>query len=150
MSKSTDEKVTEDLMETLEDGRKGFADAAEKLADSDQPTLATKFTELSSQRERFAAELEAMAAQYGDDVDESGSVAAAVHRGWMSLKDAIAGSDPKGVLDAAVQGEEHAVKEYEKAVKEELSADLRTTVERQYQAIKAAQTEVVALRDAHS
>ena len=32
---STDAKVTKDLMQTLEDGRKGFAEAADKLAEDD-------------------------------------------------------------------------------------------------------------------
>ncbi|MEZ5218466.1 MAG: hypothetical protein R2715_18225 [Ilumatobacteraceae bacterium] len=36
---STDERVTKDLIETLEDGKKGFATAAEKLAGDSKPDL---------------------------------------------------------------------------------------------------------------
>ncbi len=147
MSKSTDQKVTADLIETLQDGKKGFADAAEKLAESNRPDLVAKFNELSAQRASFASELETMAAAYGDDIDESGSVKAAAHRGWMAVKDAISGSDPDGVLDAAEQGEDHTVSAYEDALKEDISADLRTTVERQFMSIKTAHDEVKALRD---
>jgi uncharacterized protein (TIGR02284 family) len=148
MSKSTDEKVTTNLIETLEDGRKGFAEAADKLAESDRPDLISKFRELSEQRSTFSAELESMAAAYGDDIDESGSIAAAVHRGWMSLKDALAGSGPDGVVDAAISGEEHAVSTFEKALEEDISEDLRTVVSRQYEAIKIAINEIKALQDA--
>ncbi len=145
---STDKKVTKDLIQTLEDGKNGFAEAADKLAESDRPDLAASFRTLSTQRAGFSAELEQMAAAYGDDIDESGSVAAAVHRGWMTLKDALSGSDPKGVLDASEQGEDHAVKEYQKALDEDISADLRTVVARQFADIKAAHDQVRDLRNA--
>ena len=145
---STDAKVTKDLMETLEDGRKGFADAADKLADGDAAGLAPKFREFSQQRAAMYTELEALAAKYGDDLDEDSSVASALHRGWMALKDAVAGSSPKGVLDAAEQGEDHAVKEYERALEDkDLSAELAVVVRRQLVQITAAHDEVKRLRD---
>ena len=140
--------VTKDLIETLEDGRKGFADAAEKLADTNRADLAPRFSELSDQRAQFAAELETMAAAYGDDIDEDGSVLAAAHRGWMALKDALSGADADGVLDAAERGEDHAVAEYEKALGKDISADLRRTIERQFAVVKAAHDEVKGLRNA--
>src|SRR5689334_10343156 len=104
---STDQRVTEDLVQTCKDGSEGFAKAAERLADAGRDDLASQFREFGTERERFAAELEQIAAQYGDDADKSGSVTAAVHRGWMAVKDTLAGSkDPAGVLDAAEQGED--------------------------------------------
>lgn len=150
MTKSTDERVTIDLIETLEDGKTGFAKAAEKLADTDRADLAASFQSYSRQRAEFATELRDLAARYGDDIDESGSVAGAVHRGWMAVKDALSGDDPQGVLDAAEQGEDHAVAEYEKALKEDLSPHLRSVVERQYGDVKAVHDAVRNLRNAHA
>lgn len=147
---STDEAVTKDLVETLEDGREGFAKGAEKLESSDNRNEAALFRRLSEQRATFSTELQAMAQSYGDDVDESGSLAGKLHRGWMSLKDALAGSDPDGVLDAAEQGEDHAVSEFEKALKADISQPMRTVVERQAAEVKRAHDEVKALRDARS
>lgn len=143
---STDRRVTKDLIQTLEDGQTGFTQAADKLADSDRPDLAPRFREFAEQRARFSQELETMAAQYGDDIDEDGSVAGTIHRGWMALKDALSGSDPDGVLDAAEQGEAHAVSEYEKALAEDISTDLRRTVQRHYETIRATHNSVRALR----
>lgn len=146
---SVDRKITQDIIETLEDGRKGFGEAAEKLADSNRSDFAPKFRELAEQRAGFSAELETMAASYGDDIDEDGSALAAVHRGWMALKDALAGSDPDGVLDVAAQGEDHALSEYEKALaNSEISAGLRQVLQRQRDAVQAAHDEVKRLRDA--
>ncbi len=150
MSQSTDRKVTTDLIQTLEDGKKGFAEVADKLTDSDRSEWAPRFADLSAQRAAFSQELERMAAAYGDDIDEQGSFAGTVHRGWINLKDAVTGSSPKSVLDAAVTGENHAVGEYEKALEADLSIDLRNTVERQYLVIKSAAADVASLRDAVS
>ena len=105
---STDEDVSKDLIETLEDGKEGYRQGAEKLADSKNSQLAGTFRELSAKRGQFSDELRGMAKGYGDDIKESGSVVAKLHRGWMSLKDAVAGDDPDGVLKAAQQGDEHA------------------------------------------
>jgi uncharacterized protein (TIGR02284 family) len=143
---SADEKVAKELVETLKDGRTGFASAAEKLRDSDRPAVAATLERLSEQRAAFARDIVAMGHEYGDDVDKSGTMTAALHRGWLSLKDALTGDDPSGVLGAAVTGEDHAVTEYEKAQKEDLSDGFRSVVQQQHAAIVAARDEVKALQ----
>jgi uncharacterized protein (TIGR02284 family) len=145
---SADEKVAKELVETLKDGRTGFASAAEKLRDSDRPEVAATLQRLSEQRAAFARDIVALGHEYGEDVDESGTVAAAFHRGWLSLKDALTGDDPSGVLGAAVTGEDHAVSEYEKALKEDLSDGFRSVVQQQQAAVVAARDEVKALQQA--
>lgn len=147
---SNDAAVTKDLIKVLEDGRDGFATGADKLEADGEAELAATFRQRSQQRGAFADELQALAAAYGDQIDESGSVAAAIHRGWLIVKDAIAGSDPKGVLDAAEQGEDHAVSEYRKAVAEDISPELRLVIERQQAEVLAAHNQVKALRDART
>ncbi|GAA2747201.1 hypothetical protein GCM10009868_35680 [Terrabacter aerolatus] len=142
---SDDAKVAKDLVETLKDGEKGFTSAAEKLRDSDRAEWATTLQRLAEQRAGFRREIVEMGHEYGDDVDESGSAAAALHRGWISLKDALTGDDAGGVLGAAVKGEDHAVSEYEKAEKADLSAGFREVVARQHAAVVAARDEVKAL-----
>lgn len=147
---SNDAAVTKDLLQTLEDGRNGYTEGAEKLQDDGEPTLATAFRELGAERAELAAELEALAATYGDDIEPKGSVAAKVHRGWMAVRDAVAGSDPDGVLDAAEQGEDHAVAEFEKALDSDISPEFRPVVERQLTVVRRAHDRVKALRDARA
>jgi uncharacterized protein (TIGR02284 family) len=145
---STDARVTKDLIHTLEDGKEGFARAAERLRDSDRPDLSDHFDRFSSQRDRFAKELQTMAAGYGDQIDDSGTVVGTLHRGWMAVKDAVSGNDAVGVLDAAEQGEDHALTQYRSALDEDISIDLRTVVERQFGEVQAAHDTVRSLRDA--
>lgn len=142
---STDARVTKDLIETLRDGEKGYAQAAERIANTTRADLAVKFQAYSTQRARFAAELEAMADAYGDDIQESGSLAGALHRGWMSIKDVLAGKDPAGVIEAVNSGEAHAVAEFERALNEDISADLRRVVERQHADVVAASRNIEML-----
>lgn len=145
---SDDAKAAKELVETLKDGERGFAAAAEKLRDGEHPEWATTLQRLSEQRAGFWREIVDLGHAYGDDVDESGTVAAAVHRGWIALKDAVTGDDPEAVLKAAVTGEDHAVSEYEGALKMDLSAGFREVVVRQQAAVVAARDEVKALQTA--
>src|SRR5690349_20718915 len=112
---STDEKVTKDLLETLEDGTDGFTKGAEKLSELGASEHAATFRRFAQQRTEFADELQGMANAYGDDPDRSGSIAATLHRGWMTLKDALTKDTPTSILEVAAQGEDHAVEEYETA-----------------------------------
>lgn len=143
---SDDKKVAKDLVETLKDGERGFAAAAEKLQDGDHPEWATTMQRLSQQRAGFSHEIVTLGHEYDEDVDASGSAAAAMHRGWISLKDALTGDDAGSVLGAAVTGEDHAVSEYDKALEQDLSAGFREVVRRQHAAVVAARDEVKALQ----
>ena len=144
---SNDAKVTKDLMMTLKDGTDGFAKGAEKLVETNHPELATTFRKYADQRAAYYAELEKLAAQYGDDIEPSGSVVGTIHRGWMAVKDALSGSSAEGVLDAAEQGEDHAKSSYEDALKEDVSAELAAVIRRQYEGVCAGHDEVRSLRE---
>jgi uncharacterized protein (TIGR02284 family) len=146
---STDKAVTKDLMQVLADGREGFSKGAEKL-DGSNPDIASTFQRLSSQRAAFYSELEEIANDYGDDVEESGSALGTLHRGWMSLKDALSGSSAKGVVEAAEQGEDHAVEAYKKALSADISAELRSAVERQQRDVQAAHDAIRSLKASFS
>ncbi len=143
---SDDKQVAKELVETLKDGERGFASAAEQLRDDDRAEWATTLERLSEQRAGFHREIVALGHEYGDDVDESGTVAAALHRGWMSLKDALSGDDAGRVLAAAVTGENHAVSEYEKALQQDLSPGFREVVSRQHAEVLTARDEVKSLQ----
>ena len=144
---STDAKVSKNLMQVLKDGEEGFMKAAKDMASQSRAETASTLEKYSNQRATYYAELERLAKGYGDDLEESGSLSAKLHRGWMSVKEALSGSDAAAVLDAAEQGEDHAKSEYEDALKNDISSDFRVVVQRQYEGICAAHDEVKRLRD---
>ncbi len=145
---SDDKQAAKELVETLKDGERGFATAAEKLREGDRAEWAETLQRLSEQRAGFRREVVEMGEDYGDDVDESGTVAAALHRGWISLKEAMSGGDAGSILKAALTGEDHAVAEYEKALENDLSPGFREVVSRQHEAVLSARDEVRALQAA--
>ena len=142
---SIDRDVTDDLITTLEDGRKGFEAGARRLRENGRVELAEEFESYAAQRAIFVDELSALAGVYGDDVDESGSMLGTVHRGWLTVMDAISGSSVDGVLGAAVEGEQYTADRFLEALDADLSENLRTIVGRQAIEVANARTFVEAL-----
>jgi uncharacterized protein (TIGR02284 family) len=138
---SKDEKVTKDLMETLEDGRLGYDKAAELLSEA-HPAVAAQLSKHAASRFEMYTELQKIASVYGDPVEESGSVAASVHRGWLVVKDMLTGDSVEAVLNAAVTGENHSIELYEGALSEDLSPEFRPVIARQSSALKTSLTEL--------
>ena len=118
-----------DLIETCKDGANGFREAAEAVTRPDAKAL---FTSRVPIIEQAAAELQAEVRRLGGDPENTGSVAAAVHRRWIDLKAAVTGRDEAAILTECERGEELAVKNYEDALKADLPAEVRAIVEAQY------------------
>ncbi len=133
------------LIETCKDGQNGFKEAAEGVERSDLKSL---FYEFSQQRSQFAGELQSLVQSLGGDPEKSGSVAAAIHRGWINIKSAVTGKDEGAILNECERGEDSAKASYKSALEEALPANILETVQTQYVAVQAAHDRVKALRDA--
>ena len=94
-----------------------------------------------------AAELQTIVQQYGGSPEESGSASAAMHRGWVAVKGTLSGYSDKAILEETERGEDVALESYRKALAENLPADVRSVVERQYEGVKRNHTQVRQLRD---
>jgi uncharacterized protein (TIGR02284 family) len=133
------------LIETCKDGQDGFKEAAEGVERSDLKSL---FYEFSQQRAQFAGELQSLVQTLGGDPEDSGSVAAALHRGWINIKSAVTGKDEAAILNECERGEDSAKNAYKGAMEEALPANIIETVQAQYVAVQAAHDRIKALRDA--
>lgn len=142
---SADEKISTKLIRTLQDGKKGFESAADKIAD-ERADVAERFRALAAERQVFTDELQTIAAGYGDDIEEESSVAGALHRGWIAVKDALTGDDVDAVINAAKGGEDHSVEQYDEALADaEVSDEFRPVLARQRDAVVAARDYVASL-----
>jgi len=104
--------------------------------------------EYSQQRSRFAAELEGQARSLGEPEPETSSTTAgALHRAWINLKSTVSRGDDHAILAECERGEDSAVEEYEKAMRDNLSPALREIVARQYAEIKNVHDRAKNLRD---
>ena len=135
------------LIETCKDGQNGFQVAAEGVERSDLKSL---FYEFSQQRAQFAGELQSLVQQLGGNPENTGSMAAALHRGWINIKSAVTGRDESSILSECERGEDSAKNMYKSAMEEALPANVMEVVQTQYAAVQSAHDRVKALRDATS
>ena len=95
MDKNNAVTVIEKLTEICKDGEKGYKDAADHAKRSD---LKTFFATQSSERGRFARELQAVLLNLGKmEKKESGTVAGTLHRAWIDTKVGLGAGD-KSIL----------------------------------------------------
>ena len=133
------------LIETCKDGEEGFRSAAENVKKADFQNL---FHELAAQRRQFATELQGLVRSFGEDPEQSGSMAGAAHRGWMELKSAITSGEEHAILVECERGEDSAVAAYREALDHnELPANLRAILRQHFMGVQAAHDRVRDLRD---
>jgi uncharacterized protein (TIGR02284 family) len=135
-----------DLIETCKDSQEGFHSAAEKLKD---PEVHSIFLKFYLQRAEFSGELQAEVTRMGGEPATSGSTAAAIHRGWIGLKTALASDTDHAILEEAERGEEAALKNYVEALRKDLPSDLQSIVARQHREIQRTHHEIWELKNKH-
>jgi uncharacterized protein (TIGR02284 family) len=134
------------LIRTCLDGQNGFEAAAKDVND---PNLQRLFESYAQQRTEFAAELQQELRRLGQEAEDSGHAAAALHRGLIDVKAAVSGKDEGTVISECERGEDVAVKAYETALGSSLPDELRTLVERQFLKIKEAHDQIRSLERTH-
>jgi uncharacterized protein (TIGR02284 family) len=137
--------ILEDLIETCRDGENGYRQAAEKIK---EPEIREFFLAQSVERATFATELEAEARRLGKkEPQQKGSVAGAMHRTWIDLKEKLGGGT-KAILESAEKGEDSARDAYQDALKDkDLPPSVRPLIQRQAEAVRLAHDRVKTLRD---
>src|SRR2546423_6815697 len=127
------------LIETCNDGAKGFETAAEEVHDTAAREL---FRQFASERSQFADQLRTEVQRLGGSPDQGGSVTGAMHRGWMNVKSAVAGHDDSAIIAEAERGEDVAVASYQRALHSNLPPDVQPTVQRQFANVQSAHDRV--------
>ena len=145
-----DEATTvQELIKVLDDGRDGFAKVADRLEGNSAPEVSQRFREFSAQRGAMADELRRLARIEGFREPSGGTVAGAVHRGWIAVKDVLTGDNAPALISAAEQGEDHARSKFRDALAETtLTPEVRSVVQNQAQQVEAAHDYVSALKHA--
>ncbi|MBP7376036.1 MAG: PA2169 family four-helix-bundle protein [Pyrinomonadaceae bacterium] len=135
------------LIETCKDGQEGFKVAAEGIERSE---LKTVFYEFSQQRADFVGVLQELVRSLGGDPEKSGSLSAAVHRGWMDIKSLVTGKDEEAILNECERGEDYAKEAYADALNTALPTNIADVVAQQSHAVLAAHNRIKALRNAEA
>ncbi|MET0499589.1 MAG: PA2169 family four-helix-bundle protein [Steroidobacteraceae bacterium] len=129
-----DIKVLNSLIETTLDSADGYREAAEKTEVSSHREL---FQRWASDRRQVVTDLQGQVRTLGGKPDEDGSILAATHRVFLSIRDSVTKGDDS-VVDEVERGEDFIKAKYETALKDdELSASVRNIVVRAYSSVKA-------------
>ena len=134
-----------DLIETSKDGEKGFRAAAE---DTKNAELKEIFLKRSQDCTQGASELQRLVAEMGGEPEQGGSIAGAIHRGWVEVTSAVSKRSDLAILEECERGEDVAKAKYRKALEDSaLSEEARAVVQRQYDGVLRNHDQIRDLRD---
>jgi uncharacterized protein (TIGR02284 family) len=135
--------ILNDLIETSKDGEKGFRTSAE---DTRNGELKSVFVARAQDCAKAAADLQQLVTRLGGNPESGGTVAGAVHRGWVNLKSSVTDRSDLAILEECERGEDVAKARYKKALEADLPDDIRD-IQHQYDGAVRNHDQVRDLRD---
>lgn len=137
--------VLNDLLETTRDGGHGFLACAEEV---ESASLKQVFVSRAESCRKGEQELIALIRQYGGKPAEGGTAAGALHRGWVHVKGTVGANSELSILESCERGEDAAVAQYRKALKQNLPSDVRAAVQREAEGAQRNHDQIRDLRNA--
>ena len=134
-----------DLLESCRDGEYGFRECAEHTKAQD---IKTVMGQRAEDCRLAAVDLQALIIKMGGKPEEGGTASGALHRGWVSVKGTLTGYSDYAMLDECERGEDVALANYRKALKQTLPTVARVMVEHQAQGAQRNHDQIKAMRDA--
>lgn len=139
--------ILKELMEVCMDGEQGYKNAADDVKDKE---LAAMLLSYSRQRGSFVNELRNVINKLGGTTEFNGSILGILHRRWMDVKFGVAGSNPDSVLSECLRGEKSAINKYEIHLAQDLQADIKDIVNKQYESIVEVYNHISKLLEKHT
>jgi uncharacterized protein (TIGR02284 family) len=137
-------QVIQDLIDMCEDGEQGFRRCAERIA---RPELKRLFEARARECRQAADELAQLTGECASRPGTGGSVAGALHRGWVAVKGAVAGDHELAVLQECERGEDHALNRDQGAMHAALAPTVHEVIASQHEGVRRNHDQVRALRD---
>ena len=131
---SHDIGVLNSLIETTIDSVDGYRRSAQEATNS---RFSAEFLERATEREQVVSQLRDRVRQLGGNPEDDGSVLAAAHRAFLTLRDKVTGSDDTAVIAEVDHGESYLNGKWEAALRDEgLSAETRTLIQGSYDSVR--------------
>ncbi|MBD2701908.1 PA2169 family four-helix-bundle protein [Spirosoma sp. BT702] len=131
------------LLTINQDAKEGYEKASESVEDSELKSL---FLTQSAQRAEFAQELDREIRALGGEPSDNTSIAADLHRAWISIKTAFSSDDDKATVQECHRGDKEALNTYNSVLQEtDLSASTRELLLRHKQSIDTANSTMARL-----
>jgi uncharacterized protein (TIGR02284 family) len=122
------------LIAVLEDAKKGYLDASEKIKDSVLSLLMERF---GYQRGRYSSELRKLVNSMGTASPVDQFTLSLLQRTWMDLKNTFKHGKKDQIIEGCIKAEETALKNYGQAIDQlEDNYELRVILQQQVNGIK--------------
>lgn len=121
--------ILNSLITTSKDSEQGFRSSADKVKDQN---LKETFLNKAEKCKNYVAELQEQVNKLNAEPENSGSVAGALHRGFLEIKHMVTGNDDYAILVECERGEGVARDNYFSALKEDLPTEILAIVQKQY------------------
>lgn len=123
-----------DLIAILEDAKRGYLNAAEKIKDE---VLSLLFERFGYQRGRYSNELRQLARQLDVSPAIDQYTLTLLHRTWMDLKNSFKFGQRDAVIHACIKGEETAIRNYTMAIEQlQNNEEVKLVLKQQVNGIK--------------
>jgi|GEM_PF-1951769 len=116
------------LADRYADASKGYRDAADR---ADNQGLKALLNKKADERAAYRSDLLAKAGL--DPKATDGSMEGGAHRAWLNAKAVVTGENDLAIVQTVRAGEEEAVKSFSDLIGQPLPADVRDTVQDQYE-----------------
>lgn len=123
------------LIAILDDAKKGYLNAAEKVKDS---VLSLLFERFGYQRGRYSNELRTLVNSMGAECPIDQFTLSLLQRTWMDLKSTFRHGKSEQVIEACIKAEEKALEDYGVAIdKAEDNYEVRAILQQQVNGIRS-------------
>ncbi len=131
---SHDISVLNSLIETTIDSVDGYRRSAQEASSS---RFSAEFLDRASEREQVVSQLRDRVRQLGGSPEDDGSVLAAAHRAFLSLRDKITGGSDESVVAEVDHGESYLNGKWETALRDDaLSTETRSLIQHCYESVR--------------
>lgn len=113
-------KQLQRLYRILQDGQKGYTEAAEHVK---SPDLKVLFEKIAFERQVLATQMGSKMAEFGYDPDGHEDALGALHRGWMSLKASMTSNTDQNILESCRNGDQAALDAFDDVLQGEILYD---------------------------
>ncbi len=132
------------LIATTLDSVDGYRKAAEKATN---PRYTELFTTLANEREQVVRGLQNYVSSTGGNPEDDGTILAAAHRAFLSLRDAVTGSDDAAILAEVERGEDYLKGKYDTALAAtDLKPEAKAAIDQAYASVKKGHDRIEAMR----
>ena len=129
-----DISVLNGLIETTIDSVDGYRRSAQEATNS---RFSAQFLERANEREQIVSKLRDEVRRLGGNPEDDGSVLAAAHRAFLTLRDKVTGSDDTAVIAEVDHGESYLNTKWETALRDDrLSPETRSLIQQCYDSVR--------------